>query len=78
MFARYKVTNPATMIRIGMASLVLSLALPRLVSAAGAGEDVTDFVRGLCLTLSIGCNLRGIWLRGRGRRNPDAGRESTC
>ncbi|MDQ6894299.1 MAG: hypothetical protein M3167_16680 [Acidobacteriota bacterium] len=68
MLLRQRPPKPSTLIRLGMACLLVALVLPRFVQpSARLGEDLFDGFRGLFIGLSIGLNLWGVWLNRHNR-----------
>jgi hypothetical protein len=63
--------NPATALRLGMASLIAALMWPRLVHpTASFGPDLLDAAQGMLFGVGIGMNLLSVLLN-RGRRCGD-------
>lgn len=61
--------NPATTLRIGMASQIAALMWPRLVHpTASLGPDLLDAIQGFLFGLAIGMNLQWVVLNSRGHR----------
>jgi hypothetical protein len=72
MIFRNRQKEPVTMIRIGMACLLISLIWPRFVHLTfNLGPDLIDGVRGLLFGISIGLNLWAVRLKCRQRRCAD-------
>jgi len=61
-------SNPATLMMIGMTCLVIASAPSFIHVATKLNPDAVDFARGVMLGLSIGFNLLAVWTRGRNRR----------
>ena len=67
---RFRIKKPGTMIRIGMASLVVGLVTYGLVHpTAHFGRDAIDGMSGFFIGIAIGFLLRGAWMNGRGRNS---------
>jgi hypothetical protein len=69
MFFRNRPQNPKTLIRLGMAALLVMLVWPRFIPLTGnLSEDFVDGTRGVFLGLALGLFIWGAGLGGLQRR----------
>ena len=63
--------KPSTLLRLGMAFLIVALVGQRFVHPTpGFGEDAIDALRGLCFGLSFGFNIWFVRRSSRSRCRP--------
>ena len=66
MFLETRLKDPTTIMRIGMACLLIALLWPRFVHATGGlSPDWIDGIRGMLFGVAIGMNLLSLTLTRR-------------